>query len=60
MSFQIHPRRSICYKASKKTNTTKLESTPIGLPRRPIHPLPDSVRAELTAVMRDFGYYKLG
>lgn len=37
-----------------------MRGIPIGLPRRPIHPLPDSVRAELTAVMRDFGYYKLG
>ena len=34
-----------------------MRGIPIGLPRRPIHPLPDSVRAELTAVMRDFGYY---
>lgn len=37
-----------------------MRGIPIGLPRRPIHPLPDSVRAELTAVMRAFGYYKLG
>lgn len=37
-----------------------MRGIPIGLPRRPIHPLPDSIRAELTAVMRDFGYYKLG
>ena len=37
-----------------------MRGIPIGLPRKPIHPLPDSVRAELTAVMQDFGYYKLG
>ena len=50
----------LCNKVAIIKEGLTMRGIPIGLPRRPIHPLPDSVRAELTAVMRDFGYYKLG
>lgn len=36
-----------------------MRGIPVGVPRRPILPLPDSVRQDLKAVLTDMGYYRL-